>query len=550
MTTPLPASADPARIQERVSPVAPETVNEQAIVPSIVQQNLTPPPEPAKGFVLRRVMIKGAYAVPPDRLALIYRPLIGRRADLATAAYIAARVTALYRERGYFLSRAVVPVQDVKDGSIEIAVIEGYVARVRFAGPGAAGLLASDRLGLLQGLTARIEAMRPLRASSLERALLIVNDFPGFKAQAVLTKLPEQEAAPGAVGLIVQLERKPPDFSVSYDNYGSRFTGPGEVSLSAGFGNILTAGDRGTFSTLLTTRIREAKANIGNYTTPLNTKGLSLSANGGYSTVIPGFTLRPLDVRSKSYNGGAQLSQILVRTRRTTASVAAGFDAADNSTDFLGNVLYRDRIRALRISGLLDYTDDWHGINTGGFILSQGLDLFGASRTGSANLSRANGHSDFTKILASLSRLQQLTPFWQFYGGASGQYAFNPLLASEEFGYGGSAFGRAYDPSEITGDDGLAGALELRFNGIPEWRRTVVQPFTFYDIGKVWKNNGGGSGTIMSGASAGGGFRFFSLDTVSGAVTIAVPLTRSVITPQAYTSENGPRLLLQLGARF
>lgn len=100
---------------------------------------------------------------------------------------------------------------------------------------------------------------------------------------------------------------------------------------------------------------------------------------------------------------------------------------------------------------------------------SQGTNGLGASAAGSLNLSRAEGRSDFTKITGTASRPRELGQGLEVTVMAAGHYAGSPILSSEELGYVGQAFGRAYGPSEILGDDGAASA-ELRYNGLPPWR--------------------------------------------------------------------------------
>ena len=76
---------------------------------------------------------------------------------------------------------------------------------------------------------------------------------------------------------------------------------------------------------------------------------------------------------------------------------------------------------------------------------------------------RANGRSDFTKLIGDAQRVQSLGGNWSLLGALTGQYGFNSLLASEQFGVGGVNFVRAYDPAELTGDSGIAGKLELQY---------------------------------------------------------------------------------------
>ena len=88
----------------------------------------------------------------------------------------------------------------------------------------------------------------------------------------------------------------------------------------------------------------------------------------------------------------------------------------------------------------------------------------------------------------------------------------DPLLSSEEFAFGGPLFGRAFDPSEITGDDGFAVRLELRFTsqpGIdnPNAVLRQVQPYVNWDWGRVFNKETDGSHSHRSAASFGMGVR-------------------------------------------
>src|SRR6185437_9133865 len=99
------------------------------------------------------------------------------------------------------------------------------------------------------------------------------------------------------------------------------------------------------------------------------------------------------------------------------------------------------------------------------------------TETGSALLSNPYGQSDFTKLTFNTSRLQELNDKFSLLAASAGQVSNAPLLVSEQFGFGGPVFGRAYDTSEITGDDGIAASLELRYDGVNPWNDVTVQPF-------------------------------------------------------------------------
>ncbi len=122
------------------------------------------------------------------------------------------------------------------------------------------------------------------------------------------------------------------------------------------------------------------------------------------------------------------------------------------------------------------------------------------------------------------------------------------MLSSEEFGVGGVSFGSAYDGSEIVGEHGVAGRVELRANlplDSPKVRR--YQLYTFFDGGNVWDpDNTVINNRIRSLFSAGAGVRVDMTDKLSGTLEIAVPLTRRVSSQ----NDKDPRVFFSLTLRL
>jgi hemolysin activation/secretion protein len=100
------------------------------------------------------------------------------------------------------------------------------------------------------------------------------------------------------------------------------------------------------------------------------------------------------------------------------------------------------------------------------------------------------------------------------------------LLLSEQFSLGGSRFGRGYDPAELTGDDALAGTVELRYGHGVEWDiLRSFQLYLFYDLGAVWNHGADSLLRRASLASAGGGVRLTLEQDFFVSLEIAKPLT-------------------------
>ncbi|MDO8597617.1 MAG: POTRA domain-containing protein, partial [Sulfuricaulis sp.] len=97
----------------------------------------------------------------------------GRDLTLSALRAMAAKIADLYHRNGYFVAQAYLPVQDIKDGAVTIAVIEGRYGSItlrnqtNLSEPLANGLLG----GLNRGDTIAI--------APLENRLLLLSDIPG-----------------------------------------------------------------------------------------------------------------------------------------------------------------------------------------------------------------------------------------------------------------------------------------------------------------------------------------------------------------------------------
>jgi hemolysin activation/secretion protein len=139
----------------------------------------------------------------------------------------------------------------------------------------------------------------------------------------------------------------------------------------------------------------------------------------------------------------------------------------------------------------------------------------------------------------------------------SGQYSLDALSSSREFGVGGLANASAFDSSEISGDHGLSGRLELRYatalpmldDIVPEGklRQTSVQFYGFSDGGFVWQEDADVTGQQKDRiASAGLGARFNIGAHFSGSVEVAQPFAQ----PVSSKGSRDPRVFVQVVARF
>ena len=484
---------------------------------------------------LKHVAIEGATAFTAQQLAVFYAPYVGKDVTLDVAWTIAAAITEHYRAAGYFLSRAYVPEQRVKDGTIRINVIEGYIGTVAINDP------VADH-AVVAGLIARIKEERPARSETVESCLLRLNDLPGVAFRAVLSPATNTDSA---VTLTLIPSPKDTSGSVAFDNYGSRFLGPNETSATVRTSFIPM--QQSTLTALSSMPSRELKYGLIDHSIALPSD-LTLDINGGITSAYPGYRLQALEIKSMAESLNVSLSYQWIRQRQENLSIKGGISSKDIANDILYTPLTRDRIRAM-FAGLSYDTTEWtDGYDTVNATITHGVNAFGATHKGDRNSSRAFAIPDFNKLELTVSHQQSLFGAWSLLASATGQAASGTLYSSEEFGYGGQSFGRAFDTSHIAGDSGVNGTLELRYSIPNDNDFFTLQPFGFYDGGVVW-NNAENQPYRQSGSSAGTGIRFATLTNQSGTFGIALPLTQDISTP-IYGNKKHYRIFLQLGQEF
>ncbi len=541
----LPGSADPARLQERL--LVPNAPAQGQIISPDSQSIDEVIPEAPDGFILTGVELQGVTAFAEGHFTPLINEYVNRPVDITVLNHLSARITQAYRDEGFFLSRALIPEQEVTDGRVIIKVIEGQIGHVIIDDP--QNLLARDQLGIVNKTITLIKKSYPLHGPTLERYILLLNDYMGLSIQNILQP-PTTPSAPGTADITLRVrEKTKQSASILYNNHGSRFVGPHQFTANYARSGVFNSFDQLGVQTSTAVPFSEVQFGSLNYRLPLNEAGLTASVLMSYSNSEPGYTLRALEVEGDSTIFTTSLTYPLIRSRRENLILGTAFSVRNSATEFLDQELIDDKTRTLSIFANYDTQDRWNGFTNIDLSVSKGLDVFDATKTGSNNLSRQQGRSDFIKTTLNATRQQEIVPYVQMINSVSAQYAPHPLLSSEEFGYGGASLGRAYDPSEITGDRGVSGSVEILYTDVDPVPIVNLKfvPFIFYDIGKVWNSDRGAK--PQSAASAGFGTHYDFNQTLSGSFQIAYPLTKSVDNP-VMDIKSGPRVLFNVSYGF
>ncbi|MBT7760455.1 MAG: ShlB/FhaC/HecB family hemolysin secretion/activation protein [Rhodospirillaceae bacterium] len=467
------------------------------------------------------MQVYGATVYPESELAVIYEPYLGRMFGIADAEKIVAAITAKYQKDGYVLSVATAQPQDMEYGILSIDVVEGFIERVKFEGP------MEARKDLLSDFAEKLKAARPLTQGILERYVMLMDDLPGLGVRPALRAL---DQASGAHELVLRLKQDDFEGYASVDNKSTRPVGRHVTQLSTSFNSLLGQYER-TALVVYTVpdNIRELLFLEGQQEYPLNSEGTMVGIDAWHSVSESGESNDPLDLDSFDTRAAIYLVHPVIRRREVSLFLTGTFEYHDTEESLAGANTFDDRIRSLRLTARGFFADPLAGDNILIATASHGLDILDASTDGAANLSRTGGEVDYRKIEAYYTRYQALPGPWSAELGLKGQYMSDGALSGEEFRAGGNNFGRAYDPSKISGDYGAAGYLELQRNiAARNGFFLSTQAFAFYDLAAAWDKDPSFGTSRGSIASTGLGVRTLLPKDLRLTLEMGKPLTAPV----------------------
>lgn len=457
-------TASPAPAVPRAAPVLPKA------------QEVRPQLRPVNGFsmTLSGVRFTGNSQVLDTDLQLLIVESLGKKVGFNELQAVADTVSNFYRGKGYFVARAYLPQQEIKDGIVEISVLEGAIGANNVKQEGS----VRTQAGVIQGI---LDANAPVGSivheKALERAVLLVNDLPAIDATVSLD--PGAQTGQTNVTLTAN-EGKLFTASVDIDNHGNRVTGDIRLGTTLNFNSPLGLGDQATLRLMHSNEdlalIRAA------YQVPVGNQGMRVG--GSISRVV--FKAQPiagLTPAGDSTNITAFIQYPLERQRDRSIFLNANFDNKQQTNRNGINVGERE-LNVLTLGATLQSRDSLGGggVNFANAGLGLGRlsikDALGAT----ADAAGPQAAGGFSKLGLQLSRIQRLNGTFSFFGGLNAQYAWNNLDSAEKFSLGGAQGVRGYAPGEATGDMGYVAQLELRAD-LPSAGATQWQAFAFYDHG-------------------------------------------------------------------
>ena len=430
----------------------------------------------ASRFVLGAVNIDGATVFGSEELAQSYESLLASEIGRAELDAIVARITARYRQAGYFLSYASLPEQSVQSGIVGIRVVEGYVGDVRVEG--------SDRsTQAVQQIAKQLVNDRPLRTATLERVLGLIRDLPGLTV--VETRISRSPADPARHELTIVLGSDPARALVYTDNRGTidgaRLRGYSSLSLAS----LVVPGDQLQLD-LFAIPSRNFRFIYGQakMSLPIGFDGLRLFA--AHSRGAQYQRLDGPNQRGTSRQSTAEIVYPFVKSRSFSLVGHASLSDIENAERKAGSTIQHDRLNVAR--AWLEFANVGHARVDGRIGVSQGVSLGNITGKRDPLSSRLGASGRFTKFNVDAQLNAPLSEQFSVRIDTSAQYSTEPLLAAEEFGLGGNRIGRAFDFNDMTGDHGFGVMLELSRRLGDYGHIKQLEIFTYVDGGAAFRN--------------------------------------------------------------
>jgi hemolysin activation/secretion protein len=420
-------------------------------------------------------------------LAEVVQEFVGKELDFEGLNDATTKVRAYHRSRGYFLAQAYLPQQAIRNGSVEIAVVEGRVGLVELQRRPATRLSEWLLAGILN---AHLKSGDIITETGLEKPLLLINDLP---TAAVTSEIRPSQTI-GAADLRVNVDQGVGIVNgyIDFDNQGSRFTGEYRLGANINVNNPLTIGDQLTVRAF----VSDEDMYFGRlaYLVPVGFWGTRVGASVSKFNYKLAKEFADLEANGDGLVKSVYAFHPLYRTRNTNLIGQFAYEdkRLHDRIDSLGTIESRF-IDSIKVGGVGDFRDSVFGGGLNAFSLTytQGDLKIAPTAVAQQDVSATglNTVGTFRKWNYDYKRLNRLSDSLSLLLALTGQQASKNLASAEKMSLGGPNGVRAYPVGEATGDSGNQVTGELRYivPGV-KFLEADVTVSAFYDWGQVYVN--------------------------------------------------------------
>jgi hemolysin activation/secretion protein len=455
---------------------APVPTPEQQAVAARLNQHIVP----------RNFDVSGVHAIPFTDVSGILAPLAGKDITIGQLVQQVDRITAMYRERGFPLSFAVIQNQDFANGVVKVTVVEGYISKLNIDGD----LGNSEKR--LRYLAEPLLAEKPLTQKTLERQLNLMRMVPGVTFTPSLD-LPRR--ADGATELSLKATHKPFSATGGVQDLGTGM----QPIVNVGMNSLTPLGEQTKLTASVPFNTDDVKYYAAEVAVPVGNKGAQVKVNGYHYEAKPadeaaGF--EGFDRKVTNDRIGVDVSYPFILSNQTSVTGTLGVYALNGKDryDLKGTDFWLQQNSDVRaVTGSVRYLTVGEKRSTDVTVgVTQGTSGLGAKNSITSNFGYSAvplGDLNFTHYNVNAKQTFVLPNQFGVTLASAGQYTDDVLPTSEQISFGSWRFGLGYPQGEISGDKGMGASAELNRRFFTGWKYlSQVQPYTSIDYARTWYN--------------------------------------------------------------
>lgn len=473
------------------SPVIPQKESEAIIENATEQQR--PPMQPQNDLrvTVQYFSFSGNSHFSNNELQALLTKYKGHPIGFNDLQAAANEITEFYRQAGYLIAHAYLPAQSIKNGIVEIVVLEGRLDGSHLDG-NHIEFIGDTRINksTLQRFLNTHKEGETITDADLSRLSLMINDLPGIESKAVLA--PGTKTGTSALSLKV---KEAPLLSgyVSADNHGLYSTGYYRFDTGININDPFGLGDQLSLRAQ-STETGNSVAGWADYNVPINGYGTRLGLNFSELHYELGRSFKPLEADGIARTVGASLIHPLYLSREARLTGVGHYEHRWLQDNINLVDTHNDRelnVMSFSLAGsLYDKLLPAGGLTQAFLNVSAG-EVYFTNQVAALldNTSGLNSNGGYHKFNWQLNRTQNI---WgdpsvgdiSLYANFNGQVASKNLDSSEQISLGGPNAIRAYPVGEGSADEGWIFNGEARYN-LPSFSAVPgqIQFISFIDTG-------------------------------------------------------------------
>lgn len=383
---------------------------------------------------------------------------------------ITSVVTKKYREKGFFVARAYIPVQDISQNNVfKIAIIEGNYGKFNLTN----NSLVKD--SIVQGMFDDAKNRSNVVSSdSLERAMLVINETPGAVVSKAEVK-PGSEVGTSDFTVETQASKAYGGYVVA-DNYGSKYVGKNRLMAGVDLNSPFKIGDKLSLSGLISNGADLKNYKVA-YNAPLMANGLrgEISyANTDYNLVKLGDGILDEEYYGDSKTIEAKVIYPIIKSRLETLD----FTTTYANKDISSTTDEKDTKDVDSLSFGLNHVKNQNIFGLDGKTTLEGI--FTAGELDDNN----DMNGSYQKINLNTALDLNFNPIYSMSSSLKLQKAFGNknLDGSEDMSIGGANGVKIFPDAELSAEQAALFNIEF-FAKLPEISNLNHKVGLFYDAG-------------------------------------------------------------------